>query len=169
MSEYRVECLICGESFLAASKNEKYCSAFCRAAGARKTRKEWEQTSGYKVKQRQRMREQRKADRTALQRRKQMQQTRSLEDSKKTAAARKKKRIENIHNKASQGDMHALQEIALESGNVLEYWRLYKEQILKSEKEFHCRGRHVVGGIEIHENDFEHRIVEQLETEKRKR
>lgn len=169
MSDCRIECIICGETIKATSKNEKYCSPLCRATGAKITRKEWEQASGYRAKQRQRMREQRKADRSALQNRRQMQQTRSLEDSKKAAAARKKKHIEDTRNRANNGDMHALQEIALENGNVLEYWRLYKEQILKSEREFHCRGRHLVGGIEIHEADFEHQVVEQLEAEKRKR
>lgn len=169
VSDRRIECLICGDTFHATSKNEKYCSAFCRAAGAKRKRKEWEQNNDYQARQRQRMREQRKADRSALQNRRQMQQTRSLEDSKRAAAARKKKHIEDIRNRASKGDMHALQEIALENGNALEYWRLYKERILKSEREFHCRGRHLVGGIEIHEDDFERRIVEQLENERRKR
>lgn len=96
------------------------------------------------------MRERRKADRSALQNRRQMQQPRSLEGLKKAAVSRKKKRIEDIRDRASKGDMHALQVIALE-------------------KEIHCRGRHLVVDIEIHEADFERRVVEQLENESRKR
>lgn len=165
--DLRIECIICGETFLATSRNKKYCSPYCRVVGAKRKRKEWEQNNGYQARQRQRMREQRKADQSALQNRRQIQQTRLLEDSKKADAARKKKHIVDIRNRAHKGDMHALQEIALENSNALEYWRLYKEAIIKSEEEFHYRGRHLVGGIEVHEENFEYLVVEQIENKKR--
>lgn len=44
---------------------------------------------------------------------------------------------------------------------------MYKEAIIKSEEEFHYRGRHLVGGIEVHEENFEYLVVEQIEYKKR--
>ena len=45
----------------------------------------------------------------------------------------------------------------------LEYWHNYKEQILESEREFDFKGVHLVGGIEVHEENFEYLVVQQLE------
>ncbi len=50
----------------------------------------------------------------------------------------------------------------------LEYWRKYKEELLESEREFNFKGFHLVGGIDIHEENFESLVVEQLENKKRK-
>lgn len=49
----------------------------------------------------------------------------------------------------------------------LEYWCNYKERILESEREFNFRGVHLVGGIEVHEENFEYLVVEQIENIKR--
>lgn len=168
MQNYTVICTVCGSSFSAATKNEKYCSSSCRAAGAKRVREEWEQNSDYKAKQRQRMREKRKQEQAAMQQQRQMQRRKINEASQREAEHRKKQRLEEIKKKATQGDLNALQDLALERGDTLEYWRLYKEQILESEREFNYVGRHLVSGIDVHEENFEYLVVEQLENKKRK-
>jgi len=169
MPDFTVKCTVCGNSFSATTMNEKYCSPSCRAAGAKRVREEWEQSSNYKVKQRKRMREKRKQEQTAMQHHRQMQRTKTAEASQRETESRRKQRLEDVHKKAAQGDLNALQELAFTEGNTLEYWRLYKEQILESEREFNYIGRHLVNGIEVHEENFEYLVVEQIENERRKK
>ena len=166
MPKYKVKCAICGTGFLAKTKNEKYCSPSCRADGAKQTRKTWEQSDRYKKKQKERMQKKRQEEQRALQEKRNAQRSKTLSNSKKEDAARKKKRNQEMQEKAKQGDLNALQELALERGDTLEYWRLYKEKILKSEKEFDYIGRNIVGGIDIHEENFEYLVIEQLENER---
>lgn len=168
MSDYNAECIVCGEKFSTVTRNGKYCSPLCRATGAKQVREEWERTTGYKVKQRQRMRDKRKEEQSALTRHKKIHRTTTNEISQDKAEDRKIQRFEDIRKKAKQGDLHALQELALANGNFLEYWRLYKEKILKSERKFGNVGLHLVGGIDIHEESFEYLVVEQLENKSRK-
>lgn len=169
MPDYTVICTVCGDSFSAATKNEKYCSPSCRAAGAKRVREEWEQNSDYKAKQRQRMREKRKQEQAAMQQHRQAQRRKANETSQIEMELRKKQRLEDIKKKAAQGDLNALQDLAFEKGDILEYWRLYKEQILESEREFNYVGRHLVSGIDVHEENFEYLVVEQIENERRRK
>lgn len=169
MPDYTVVCTVCGTSFSATTRNEKYCSPSCRAAGAKRVREEWEQNSDYKVKQRQRMREQRKQEQAAMQQHRQTQRRKTNEASQREMELRKKQRLEETRKKAAQGNLSALQDLAFEKGDTLEYWRLYKEQILESEREFNYVGRHLVSGIDVHEENFEYLVVEQIENERRRK
>lgn len=163
MPNFTVKCAVCSTVFHANTRNEKYCSPLCRAKGTRQVREEWEQNNNYKVMQRQRMREKRMQEQTAMKQHRQLQRKKAIEASQKEMEQTKEQRLEEIRKKAAQGDLNAMQELAIVEGDNLEYWRLYKERILKSEKEFGREGRHLVGGIEIHEVDFEHLVVKQLE------
>ncbi|WP_427813516.1 hypothetical protein ACQKTA_09065 [Enterococcus sp. 22-H-5-01] len=73
--------------------------------------------------------------------------------------------IEERHyaEKANSDSLSTLQQLTLIQEEPLEYWRLYKEQILESEKEFNYKGHHFVGGIDIHDENFEYLVIEQLE------
>ncbi|MDT2751500.1 hypothetical protein P7H01_05440 [Enterococcus thailandicus] len=166
MPGYTVVCTVCGNSFPAVTKNKKYCSPSCRAAGAKRVREEWEQNSDYKVKQRQRMREKRKQEQATTQQQRQMHRIKTNEVLQRELECRKKQHLEETKKKVAQGDLNALQDLAFEKGDILEYWRLYKEQILESEREFNYVGRHLIGGIEVHEENFEYLVVEQIEDKK---
>lgn len=70
--------------------------------------------------------------------------------------------------KAKQGNLSSMSSLAFMEGDPLEGWRLYKEAILESEEEFSRTGRHLVGGIEVHEENFEYLVVEQIENNRKK-
>lgn len=166
MPSYKVKCAMCGISFLAKTRNEKYCSLLCRADGAKQIRNARERSDSYKIKRNERMQKKRQEEQRALEEKRKAQRSKALSNSKKEDVARKKKHDQEIQEKAKQGDLNALQELALGRGDTLEYWRLYKEKILKSEKEFNYIGRNLVGGIDVHEENFEYLVIEQLKYNK---
>ncbi|MFB8466697.1 hypothetical protein [Enterococcus thailandicus] len=168
MPEIEVKCFVCGKPFLTKSIKGKYCSNLCRALAAKDKRKLWEKNTEYKAKQRERMREQRANEKDALNRCRQERRTRKSPWSPEELEANKQRWKERLVEEAKQGNLSSMSSLAFMEGDPLKGWRLYKEAILKSEEEFHRRGRHLVGEIEIHEEDFEYLVVEQIENEKRK-
>lgn len=73
-----------------------------------------------------------------------------------------------MENSRGKLQVHEIKEslVASKITNLREYWRLYKERYLESEREFNYVGRHLVGGIEVHEENFEYLVVEQIEDKK---
>lgn len=168
MPKLKVKCLVCDSAFLATSANEKYCSDLCRALASKEKRKLWERDSNYKATQRERMREQRAHERDAFNRYKREKRIRKGLWSPKEAEENKKRWKERLLEKAKQGNLSSMSSLAFMEGDPLEGWRLYKEAILESEGEFHRTGRHLVAGIEIHEDNFEYLVVRQIENNRKK-
>lgn len=168
MPKLTVKCLVCGSDFFAASANEKYCSDLCRALASKKKRKSWERNSNYKEHQRERMKEQRANERSALNREKQKRRIRKGPISPEESEANKHRWKERLIEKAEQGDLSSMSSLAFMEGDPLEGWRLYKEAILESEEEFNRTGRHLVGRIEVHEENFEYLVVEQIKNNRKK-
>lgn len=162
MADYKVKCTMCGKTFLSQNKHAKYCSPLCRVDGAKQTRKMWEQSSRYKEKQNDRMREKRQEEQLAVQAKRNAQRSKRGAIAEKEESERKKKRDQELHRQAEKGKLSARQTLALERGDTLEYWRSYKERILLSEKKFNRTGVHLVGGIDIHEEHFEYLVDAQL-------
>lgn len=165
--EYTSKCAVCEKVFTSKNWNEKYCSPLCRASGSKKVREEWEKSNDYKSKQRERMRHKRKEERNAMQQHRQNKRKKIAESSNNENEHREEQRLSALQSKAKKGDLNALQQLALHQGDALEYWRLYKEKILESEKKFGCGGIHLVGGIDIYENNFEFLVLEQLQKRKK--
>lgn len=168
MPELTVKCLVCGSDFFAMAANEKYCSDLCRALASKEKRKSWERDSNYKASQRERMREQRANERKALNRYRQERRNRKSRWSPKELEASKQRWKERLVEEAKQGNLSSMSSLAFMEGDPLEGWRLYKEAILESEEEFNRTGRHLVGGIEIHEDNFEFLVVEQIKNSRKK-
>lgn len=168
MPKLMVKCLVCGSDFFATSANEKYCGDLCRALASKEKRKSWERHSNYKEHQRERMREQRANERSALNREKQKRRTRKGPRLPEEYEDNKHRWKERLIEKAKQGNLSSMSSLAFMEGDPLEGWRLYKEAILESEEEFSRTGRHLVGGIEVHEENFEYLVVEQIENNRKK-
>lgn len=168
MPRLKLKCLVCGSAFFAKTVNEKYCSDLCRALASKEKRKSWERDSNYKANQRERMREQRANERNALTRHKQAKRIRRSFWSLEELEANKQQWKERLVEEAKQGNLSSMSSLAFLEGDSLEGWRLYKEAILKSEEEFHHIGRHLVGGIEIHEDNFEYLVVEQIKNNRKR-
>ncbi len=63
------------------------------------------------------------------------------------------------------GDLFARRQLAAEKGDVLEYWRIYKEMILQTEERYDMSQNrlHTVGWIDIHEQNFEFMALEEYD------
>ncbi|NLL91201.1 MAG: hypothetical protein GX222_02130 [Ruminococcaceae bacterium] len=163
MASYERQCVICNKPFTATAARAKYCSVKCRAIGADKARKEWEANSNYKEKQRQKMRDRRSEEIAELKRiREEEWETREAKENKEYEARKKRERAE-MKRKAKAGDREAKMYIAEEEGDLLEYWRLFKEDFLENENKSKYKVLYIVGGIDIYEDDFEYLVVEQIE------
>lgn len=159
----KILCSICGKEFEARGGNVKYCSIECRKEGQRRSRKEWEDRTGYKEKQRQAA-----ANHRAEQARKAEQEAKEASRKKKateTKAKRKKRRQEAaaLTQRAESGERAALLRLALENGNVVEYWRLRKEQVMEDDEKTGRISNNLVGGISVYAGDFEHQAMAALE------
>lgn len=168
MAGRTVICAICGQSFTAPAPRTKYCSPKCRAIGANQARKEWETNTDYKGKQRLKMSARRQEEQGEIQRHRQAEQAAAAAKNSAELKAKRKEELKELRKKAKAGDLEAQQELAAEKGDTLEYWRLYKERILQSEREFNYTGLHMVGGIDIHLDNFEQLVVDQIENKERK-
>lgn len=169
MAVYQRICAICNTPFTATGARAKYCSPKCRAIGTQKARKEWEIKSNFKEKQRLRMKERRRVSREELHRQQEAVQAVIRQKRLEQAKADRKKSLAETRRKAKAGNLDAQMDIALEEGNALKYWRLYKEAILQAEREFNCTLKHIVGGIDVHTDNFEYLIAEKLENKKQTR
>ena len=165
MAEYRNVCQICGKAFTATSPRTKYCSALCRAKGAKQARSSWEEKTDYRTSQRLLMRRRRNEDRNVINAREREEALQELQDAREAAADLFKKKLPELRKMAKAGDLSAQRQLAAEKGDVLEYWRLYKEMILQTEKQYDMRPDrlHTVGGIDVHEDNFEYMALEEYD------
>jgi len=162
----RLKCAICGSEFEVPGGNAKYCSEKCRKDGQRMRRQEWESRTGYKEKQRQAAAEHRvELARIAEQEAKEASRKRK---SAETKARRKKERKQTaeLEAKAAEGDKLASMKLALKQGNLLEYWRLYKEIFMGENVRLNMVGKNTVGGIDIYDDAFEYKVVELLKEQR---
>lgn len=164
----KVMCIICGKEFKTQGGNVKYCSEKCRRDGQRKRRIEWEKRTGYKEKQRLAAAEHRvELARIAEQEEKEAQRKRKAAETK---AKRKKEREETaeLEVKAAAGNKIAHMKLALKKGNVLEYWRMYKEIYMEDNERFDMIGKNMVGGIDVYDDAFEYKIELLLKEQREK-
>ena len=156
MAKRLIKCAICGAEFETRAANAKYCSTSCKLKGKYQRRREWEKSSGYLEKQRQKMQEYR--DKAAA------DQKAEREAAAKKQAANVKRQITRLKNDkrskllqaAEQGDAFARMEIAAEeSGNTKpEYWEAFKDYGLQWAADMDKESITTVNGISIHSPDF---------------
>jgi hypothetical protein len=164
MASYKVKCSVCGKTFTTDRHNAKYCSALCRAQGAIAARDKWEKDTDYTTKQRLLMRQRRLEEVDAIRQKQEQDSAEVIKELNAAADAVHKEELKEIRKKAKQGDLFAQQRLALEKGDSLAYWRLYKEMILQDEENYPRKrsGLQLVGGIEVHTDNFEYLVMDQL-------
>ena len=156
-----VKCIVCEKPFEIEKGHAKYCSEECRKKGQYRKRKEWENRTGYREKQRKLQESYRVQEMES--RAKEQKQTNALKRAEYEERAQRSclERLRNLQEKAESGSITAQMFIALTEGDMLEYWRLRKEAIL--EEDYMC-GRTSyfrVGEIEAHSEFFENQIVDK--------
>ncbi|MBG9987881.1 hypothetical protein HZY88_02690 [Aerococcaceae bacterium DSM 111176] len=167
MNERELTCVVCGNSFYTTANHAKYCGSQCREIGTKKVRNDWEKNTDYNDKVKLLMQEKRAAQRQekneALKAERLMYQQAQKAKDEEVAKVKREKLLA----KAEAGDLRALRVLAGERGDLVEQWRLYKEMVLQSADESGFYPNHVVGGISIYDEDFEHLVAEQLEKNKK--
>lgn len=158
---YKV-CPVCGKAFAAERNNMKYCSPLCRVEGAKTARKQWEQDNDFLKTQRIRMRQRRMEERDAVRAEKAAEAQRRHAELLEAAEALHKEQLIEVRQRAAEGDLFAQRQLALDGGDWLEYWRLYKEMILETEEQYRSGGFHNIGGEDVHEEHFEYFVMEHL-------
>lgn len=153
-------CPICGQEFTAKNNNIRYCSDSCAAEGARLARKAWEQRTGYKEAQRERMRAYRAgqsvekaAQRAAEERRQRKERAEKL---KRLAAERQ----QDLHAQAAAGDPHA--RMMLSNRLQAEYWQAFKDYELQLAEAAGEPSRRTVNGISIYTDQFETEVIRSI-------
>ena len=153
-------CPICGQEFTAKNNNIRYCSDSCAAEGARLARKAWEQRTGYKEAQRERMRAYRAgqsvekaAQRAAEERRQRKERAKRL---KQLAAERQ----QDLHAQAAAGDPHA--RMMLSNRLQAEYWQAFKDYELQLAEAAGEPSRRTVNGISIYTDQFETEVIRSI-------
>ena len=167
MDERELICVVCGNSFNTTANHAKYCGSHCREIGNKKVRNDWEKNTDYNDKMKLLMQEKRAAQRQekneALKAERLMYQ--QAQKAKDEEVAKVKR--EELLAKAEAGDLRALRVLAGERGDLVEQWRLYKEMVLQSAEKTGRYPNHIVGGVSIYDEDFEHLVAEQLEKNKK--
>ena len=149
-------CVICGKQFEARAANSKYCSIGCRRKGKYQRRKDWEDRSGYREKQRKKMQEYReKAAAEALEEREATARQEAADRKQKETQRRNQEREELIQ-KAEQGDAFSRMMLAAEKAGKtsLEYWDAYKDYEMQSAARLGKISTTSVNGISVHDPDF---------------
>ena len=158
---FTLECAVCGKKFIAHAPSVKYCSPECRKKGTYEKRKKWESDTGFKEKQKQKMRLKREGI-TAEEKRKQLEEEkRKQRNLKRRQTRRIKKRQSELEYKADQGDYLAKMELE-EDICTIEYWKAYKGYCLQFAEELGEICLHFVNGISIQEENFELLVVESI-------
>ena len=117
-------CPVCGEIFISAGRNQKYCSEECRAKNAPNVYAAWAERTGYREKQRDKMRERRAKDVTILSAEREKQQTeRAAEVNARIEQAKADSRAD-LERRAASGDLFAQMQFALINHDGALYWEL---------------------------------------------
>ncbi|MBG9989016.1 hypothetical protein HZY88_08515 [Aerococcaceae bacterium DSM 111176] len=167
MNERELICAVCGNSFYTTANHAKYCGSQCREIGTKRVRNDWEKNTDYNDKVKLLMQEKRAAQRQekneALKAERLMHQQAQKAKDEEVAKVKREKLLA----KAEAGDLRALRVLASERGDLVEQWRLYKEMVLQSADKTGRYPNHIVGGVSLYDEDFEHLVAEQLEKNKK--
>lgn len=158
----KLKCAICGQEFESSSGNSKYCSMDCRQAGRYRKRKEWEERTDYKEKQRiavaeYRAEQEKKAEKEAkaADRRRKCAETRARHK-------REREEIEELEKKAKKGDRLAKLRLAMYKGDILEYWKQYRDIIIEEDERLGKVSKATIGGISAYDDAFEYKVLELI-------
>lgn len=156
MENRRIKCLICGKEFEPKAANAKYCSMACRQKGKYQRRKEWEKSSGYLEKQRQKMQEYRDKEAADKKAEQEAENKRKAANIKRQTTRRRNDERAKLLQAAEMGDAHARMTLAAEeSGNTsAEYWEAFKAYDLEYAAEWGKESTTTVNGISVHNPDF---------------
>ena len=159
-------CPVCGSVFKPAYISSKYCSEECRRIGTENARKSWEQRSGYREKQRQRMAQIRQERGEAIREATNIRK-RNLAEEEAQRVQRRQQHRQQLEDQAAAGDPLSIMILAKEAGNWPEYWKSYKayEIQLAKERGEDCSAK--VNGIPVTDPDFEVLVIYSIENEKR--
>lgn len=118
------KCPVCGEIFISAGRNQKYCSEECRAKNAPIVYAEWQQRTGYREKQRDKMRERRAKDVTILSAEHEKRQAERAATLNAKIEQAKEERRADIERGANSGKLFAQMQLALINHDGALYWEL---------------------------------------------
>ena len=156
----KLTCSICGKEFTTQAGNVKYCSPECREEGKQQRRKEWEDKTDYKEKQRQAMQiyrgkiteEERQA---AIKIKEQQAIERQQED-----ARRRSEQQALLREKAATGDAFSRMRIA--EPNSKEYWEAYKQYEIEYAASWGKESTRTVNDISVHDPCFGSKVVQAI-------
>lgn len=154
-------CPICGKSFN-TPLTKKYCSSECTKEGQRRTRKDWEERTGYKEKKRQWTKDYRTKQREVNQGIIEKEDKKRAAAQKRQDAIRRKKAQKELEAAAANGDIDAQMDLALDRDDMRTYYTLYRESIIKNDDEFNVKnryGRHIIAGADVYDPDFVEKAV----------
>lgn len=159
---YEIICAACGKKFTATRRNTKYCSPLCRSAGAKATRKQWEQDTDYNESQRLLMRKRRREEREAVKAAAAEAARKRHNEIMEEARALYDEMLVNVRKRAEEGNLFAKLQLAEDRGDYMEFWRFRRLMILESEEQYHYVGQHSIGGEDPHEEHFEFFVLENV-------
>lgn len=153
-------CPICGTEFTTEKGNHKFCSDACRIEGAKLARKEWEDRTGFREKQREKMRLYRaqvtaeKAKKRAELRAKRQKE---LQEKQKQITLENRKREQKL---IEAGDPRARMRQLTPS--CLEYWIAFQEAELNNSIESGEPSSTTVNGISIYVDHFPEEALQSV-------
>ena len=151
MNHTKLTCQICGAEFESSAANAKYCSTACRLAGRRRSRKDWEEKSGYKEKQRKKMQEYREQAAKDAAAAEAAAEKRAATNKKRQATRRRNDETAKLLQAIERGDPLARCTLALKEYGIrsAEYWEAYKAYILNFTDAWNAESAASVNGIPI--------------------
>lgn len=155
-----LNCSLCGKKFTAKAGNVKYCSPECKEEGKQQRRKEWEERTDYKEKQRQIMKVYRgKVTEEERQAAIKVREQQTLERQKE-AERQSKERQAELRKKAAAGDVFARMNLAELSSE--EYWEAYKQYEIEYAANWGRESTRTVNDISVHDPCFGRKVVEAI-------
>ena len=155
-----LNCSLCGKKFTAKAGNVKYCSPECKEEGKQQRRKEWEERTDYKEKQRQIMKVYRgKVTEEERQAAKKIKEQQTLERQEEDERQSKERQAE-LRKKAAAGDPFARMNLA--EPNSKEYWEAYKQYEIEYAASWGRESTRTVNDISVHDPCFGRKVVEAI-------
>ena len=153
-------CSICGKEFATQAGNVKYCSPECKEEGKQQRRKEWEERTDYKEKQRQIMKAYRgKVAEEERQAAIKIKEQQAIERQKEAERQSKEQQAE-LRKKAAAGDPFARMYLA--EPNSKEYWEAYKQYEIEYAASWGRESTRTVNDISVQDPCFSHKVVEAI-------
>lgn len=161
MAKRRIICQICGKKFETDAPNTKYCSPECRDKGAHLRRKEWERTSGYLDRQREKMQLYRENMTIEEKASREVAEKREAENRKRREARNRKKRQAELEKAAEQGEPMARLEKAVRVGGnrTVEYWRAWRDLEIEYAAGLGAKSTSTVNLISVYDPDFALKVI----------